>query len=146
MSGNKFGVMVYLGVNHGPRWIYTWFIQLIEKFNQSGLTKDLLHFYISMLSPCAPSVVSFCKGLNVSYSCITKPEPLIRFGGVSAELKSHHLTTILDSKVLVLSQEFEYDVYLDSLIKTFKPLVLLVPTDGQAYSNAQLVQLRNKLT
>lgn len=145
MNGNKFGIMVYLGVDHDSRWLYTWLIQLVERLNKSGLHKSAMHFYISMLSPCAPTVVSFCKDLNLSYSTIAKPEVLTRFGGVASELKTHHLSTMLDSKVIVLSQDFDYDVYLDSLIKSFKPLVLVVPTQGQVYSNAQLMQIKDSL-
>lgn len=146
MNGNKFGIMVYLGIDHDPRWLYTWFIQLVQKLNSNNLQKSSMHFYISMLSPCAPTLKSFCEGLGISYSTVDKPEVLVRFGGVSAELKSHHLSTILDSKIVVLSQDFQYDDYLDSLIKSFKPLVLVVPTTGQAYTNTQMVQIKDHLT
>lgn len=144
MNG-KIGIAIFLAENHDPRWVYSWIMQTIQAVLNTLGRENELHFYISKFSPCTETLTRLIGALGFSFELIEKPEQTISKYGVSEHLKTHHLTMLVGAKIVILSEGYQMDVYMDSLIKSFKPVVLVMPTGGHPLSNAELNNLRHSI-
>lgn len=143
MNG-KLGIAIFLAEEHDPRWIYTWVLQTIDAVFKT-LGRNELYFYISKFSPCTKTLIHLIDALGYGYELIERPEQTISRYGVSEHLKTHHLTLLVGAKILILSEGYSMDVYMDSLIKSFKPVVLVMPRTGKSLTNIELDELRSSV-
>ncbi len=133
---------IYLSEKHEQRWIYSWLLTVLQSLPQEIST---YHFCLSKMSPSFDVLYKFTQALASTPKCVDKPGELFNQYGVSEHLKMHHLKLILESQILILSEGYEMDVYLDSLIKSFKPVVLVMPKSGRAFSNQEMLTMKNNV-
>ncbi len=141
MNG-KVKIGIYLSEAHDQRWIYSWMLTVLHSLPQE-ITE--YQFCLSKMSPSFGIIDKFVRALGSEPKYVEKAEELFNRYGVSQHLKMHHLRLMLESQVLILSEGYVMDAYLDSLVKSYKPIILVMPKIGQPFSNQEMLAIKNSL-
>lgn len=138
-------IVIYIGETFTDRLIYSEILQLLQKLKLAGIDLVSVNFYTCMLSPCYETIHNLLTKLGLNSQLIKKPSRTVTGDVVHPELKSHHLELMIDCTILVISKDFLYDVYLDSLVKSFKPVVITFSKEDKLLNNKQMIEIKSQL-
>ncbi len=132
MSGRQ-GALIYFTSKVDERWMFSWFLDVLLSLRSPDVDATKLTFTITSLSKMIPELERLFTKLNISYKIL----PLE--GNNIKNLKLHHLEFMMEGTVLFLIKGAPLNVHLDSVIKSYRTPVIMLPVSGAVKTNTELM-------
>ncbi|MEG2262819.1 MAG: hypothetical protein RSC43_00240 [Clostridia bacterium] len=139
MSGEKrIGIGVILTSVCDERWLFTWILQLCQALKEIGTLKNV-DFYISSMSKMKDPLLRLFAQLGVSYNLVTLENDDFK------NYKLHQLELLLPCTFVIVLEHSQLNEHLDSLIKSYRTKLLIMPQAGASFNNSQIVSITKEI-